>query len=122
MIVRVVVVSPDVCILVEASVSVDVTSHVNVGEDVLKFGVVVEGDGSEGVEVIGVNFLSLAHGVPFELLGSGSRVLVVRKDNTVDEETNDRVHHHVHAVTHATESRESVNFGHIFKLINNYSH
>ena len=63
MIVRVVVVSPDVGVGVESNVSVDEASHVHVSVDVLELGVVVERDGSEGVEVIRVNFLSLAHGV-----------------------------------------------------------
>ena len=57
MIVRVVVVPPDVGVLVESDVSVDESPHVDVGGDVLKFRVVVEGDRSEGVFLIFCLFL-----------------------------------------------------------------
>jgi hypothetical protein len=104
-IVRVVVVFPDVGILVESGLSVNVTTHVDVSENVLKFGVVVERNRSEGVEVIGVNFLSLAHSVPLEFLGSSGRVFVVRHDNLVDEKSNKRVGHKVSTIAHASEGR-----------------
>ena len=102
-IVRVVVVSPDVGISVEASVSVNEASHVDIGVDVLEFRVVVERNGSEGVEVIGVNFLSLAHSVPFFLSGGLSGSSVFRHNNVVEEESDGGVEHEVGSVGHSAE-------------------
>ena len=113
MIVRVVVVPPDVGVLVEANVSVDEPSHVDVSVDVLEFGVVVEGDRSEGVEVIGVDSLSRAHGIPFLLLGGLITSSFVRQDNVVDEGSSGGVEHEVHTVAHSTEGGQSVSSRHI---------
>ena len=93
MIVRVVVVSPDVGVGIESNVSVDEASHVNVSVDVLELGVVVERDGSEGVEVIGINFLSLAHSVKLFFLGGLSRSSVIRHHHEVEEGSHSRVEH-----------------------------
>ena len=103
MIVRVVVVSPDVGISVEASVSVNEASHVDISVDVLEFRVVVERNGSEGVEVIRGNFLSLAHGVPLFLLGGFSRSSVIRHHDKVEEGSNSGVEHKVGSVSHSAE-------------------
>jgi len=121
-IVRVVVVSPDVGISVEASVSVNEASHVDIGVDVLEFRVVVERNRSEGVEVIGVNFLSLAHGVELFLLGGLSRCFVIRHDNEVEESTNGGVEHKVGGVSHSTEAGQRVSSRHILvNLIINFN-
>ena len=61
------VVLPQVLVWVDV-VLVDIVPHVGMGENILQFGVVVVGYGSEWVEDIWVNWASLQHAVPFSFL------------------------------------------------------
>ena len=76
-VVRVVVVFPHILLCVDL-VLVEITVHVNVRETVLQFGVIVIGNGSEGIEQVGVDLGCLGHNVPLLLLLLLLAVLHVR--------------------------------------------
>ena len=112
MIVGIVVVLPQVVVGVDRLV-VHVVAHVDLGEDVLELGVVMERNSREWVEVVGVDLRGLSHGVSirlflvFLLLG-----LVWRVDTEVGGDGG-RVDKHVGAPAHAAERAHSVGSAHI---------
>ena len=67
MVVRVVIVLPLVILGVHV-VFVDVLAHVDVGEHIFQLGIVVERNGREWVEVVGVHNLGLGHTIVLSLL------------------------------------------------------
>ena len=106
-VVRVVVVLIRVVLQVDL-VLVQVLAHVDLGEDVLQLGVVMEGDGRERVEVVGVDNLGLGHHVHLVLLsGLVSLGLVGTVDADVDTK-GDGVDKEVGAPAHAAESAKCV--------------
>jgi len=66
-VVGVVVILPLVVLRVDM-VLIHILAHVDLSEDILELGVVVEGNGGEWVEVVGVDSFSLGHSVVFSLL------------------------------------------------------
>ena len=54
-------------------VLIDILAHVDLGEDILELGVVMEGNRREWVEGVGINDLGLCHG--FQLFSLGGLLL-----------------------------------------------
>ena len=112
MVVRVVVVSPVVVGGADVML-VRVVAKVDVGEDVLELGVVREGDGSEWVEMVGINSLGLAH--DFVLVGNTGLLLLlgVGLVGTEVKSSNSWVDKEVGAPAHAAHSAKCVSSAHI---------
>ena len=111
-VVGVVVVSPVVVFLADM-VLVGVVAEVDVGEDVLELGVVREGDGSEWVEVVGVDGLGLAHDLILVLDTSLLLLLSVGLVGTEVKTSNGWVDKEVGGPSHAAHSAQSVSSAHI---------
>ena len=95
-VVRVEVVLPQVVLGVDV-VLVEVVAHVDLSENILQLGVVVEGDGREWVEVVGVNNLSLCHAIVLSLLGSFFLAGLIRLVSANIGSESNRVHQEVGA-------------------------
>jgi len=102
-VIRVVVVLPLVILHVDV-VLVHVLSHVDLGEDILQLGVVMERDGREWVEVVGIDNLSLCHSCHLGILNSLIRLSLVRRVDAEVETNGDWVDKEVGAPAHAAES------------------
>ena len=107
MVVGVVVVLPLVVFGVDVVV-VDVLAHVDLGEHILQLGVVVERDGREWVEVVGVNNLSLCHAIVLGLLGGFLLAGLIRLVRANIGSESHRVHQEVGAPGHAAHSTHCV--------------
>ena len=107
MIVRVVIVLPDVLLRVDL-VLVQVVVHVNVRKSVLQLGVVVVGNGSEGIEQIGVNLGGLGHALPLLLLGFLLAGLHVGLHDVEIEGGDAWVSQKVEAITHAAKGGKGI--------------
>ena len=111
MVVRVVVVLPLVVLHVDV-VLVHVLAHVDVGEDILQFGVVVERDRREWIEVVGIDNLSFGHCSHLSIFNCLFRLdLVGLVDSKVDA-NGDGVDHEVGTPAHTTEGAQSVDSAH----------
>ena len=112
MVVRVVVAPPLVVLGIDM-VLVDVLAHVDVREDVLQLRVVVEWDGRERVEIVGVNLLRLGHGLHLGALRSlllPGLIGLVRSEVKSD---GDGIEEEVCAPAHAAEGAHRVRSTHI---------
>ena len=117
MVVRVVIASPHVVGVADVAL-VRESPHLDVGEDVLQLWVVVERDGSERVEVVGVHGLRLAQN---RVVISQSGLLLALGVGFVgaEVEANDRrVDKEVGAPSHATHSAQSVSSAHFQSIFN----
>ena len=106
-VVGVVVALPDVVLDVDL-VAVEIITHVNISEDVLELGVVVEGHWCEWIEVVGVNGLRFGHFIPLFLFASLFLALCVGCVDTEVEANGAWVEKEVGAPAHFTESAQRV--------------
>ena len=102
---------PDVVLGVHV-ISIDIVAQIDIGEDILELGVVVEGHGSEWVEVVRVNRASLGHVFHLLSLGSGLLILLVGLVGAEVDAGDGRIDEEVGAPAHAAEGGESVRSGH----------
>ena len=102
---------PDVVLGVHV-VCIDIVAQIDIGEDILELGVVVEGHGSEWVEVVRVNWASLGHIFHLLSLGSSFLFLLVGLVGAEVDAGDGRVDEEVGAPAHAAEGGESVRSGH----------
>ena len=103
----VVIVLPNVLLGVNV-VSIEVSVHADVREAILKLGVIVIGNGGEGVEQIGVNLLCLWHIVPLLLLLLTCALLHVRLNAEQIGTKESGVKKKVGAPAHAAEGAQGV--------------
>ena len=111
MVVGIVVVFPLIVLGIDV-VLIDVLAHVDVGEDILELGVVVEGDRREWVEIVGINNLGLGHSVHLSLLRSLILTGLIGLVRTDVKTNGDGIKEEVCAPAHASESAHSVRSAH----------